>query len=1024
MKVLSYIYVLILLLVSHHIHASCGNINPQPAENLHGLTFRIGTEVDDMSSQVCDIESTVDVINTKIDHIIDGISFTISVTLTGEAVSGCDYLITQTQIPYVANKPGVHCLVENIHGGFAGAAAITITSSCVTLDMMDRFIDGEGTSLIGINVSGANDVIIKDGTIKNTTSNGIFIGSGVSGKERITVNNVHIANATSGAGIVINSGANMVFEGCNIYNCAAEGMQIFGTVTDLVIRACIASQNAADGFWVSSSSVNNCIFENTIAENNGADGFNISGSNCQITNCTSASNTSAGIRAAAGTSAQTLMVCNNLVYANGTDLVNVINSDLCLIPASDFKIAQHDIPLTIDTPGVWSVAEDLEFSSGTAITITTSYVTLDLYGHTIDAQHGGTLGVKVNAGAGNVIVQNGKIVNGFSFSTGIDFDGVRGSIRNIQINDFGNGISIGGNDNTVQECTVSNGTIGIAVTAAALRIIIQDCITQQNSNSGYFINTSSNDWCIADCKALSNAGGFVIAGDNGLMTACYAVGNSGTGFDIDGDNCQLRDSSAINNAVGIDGTGAVGLVVCNNIANNNGTDLINVPNSDLCDIADCGCDFEITQDDIPYTITQPGTYCVSELISFIGTGTAISIISDNVVLDLDNNIIQGDGSNNSFAISVVGEPSQAIIIQNGTIVNFDIGIYAFGGSFINELIGVTIQNITIQDVIRDGIRFTGGVSESIIQDCFVCNVADGNGISILNPSVFNLILNCNVELVGGTSVSEGNGFRDESVSNTYDGCFAGNCNRTGFYLNSSNSVIKNCQAIDCNQHGFHLAEDGDHLLIQNCTAKFCSLRGYFIEGPEVLMKECIADRCNDVGFVVDTANTRGDTTGTPQSNVCIEDCISFQNAVGGYEVRNILGQAEITSVDPVTITIGTFNIGQLPPFPGPAHTANSRGIILLRNECAGSPIDTSFLMRVSIADTIGSLGPVTVIFPIFPSIGSINSPAGFLIPNPFPSPGTWIASEATAFGVAITGIFTAIADGNVLKDFVWSSFPP
>ncbi|HRN78076.1 MAG TPA: right-handed parallel beta-helix repeat-containing protein [Candidatus Dependentiae bacterium] len=533
--------------------------------------FQVSNKI--IQSKVCEIEvdlaSDTDAILSAIDEI--DFNVIISVTLTGEAVSGCDYLITASQIPYIANRPGVHCLVENIQGGFVGAAAITITSSCVTLDMMDRFIDGEGTSLIGINVGGANDVTIKDGTIKNVTDTGIFIGTGASGKERITVSNVNIASAGA-SGVAISSGANIVLEGCNIYNCAANGMLIFGSAADLVIRACIASQNAADGFLVSSSSVNNCIFENTIAGNNGADGFDIRGNNCQIANCTSVSNASAGIRAATGTSAQTLEVCNNLVHNNGINLVNTIDGNLCKM-GCDFIIQQNDIPYTITVPGNYCLAESITVGASNGIIVAADDVTLDLKNKIIEGS--GTDMALVISGT-NVYVKDGLITN---FNNGISVESDAGFvlIENMIVNDCEtSGIIVSNIETNVNNCSVSGGGLfggivgrmqevndctiqniiatGLGIGSGAVSPVARNCTIQNIGGTGVAI--AVNNATVVN-TIVSNANlGFDVVTNNNTIENCTACDTSSHGFYVEGNDNIVVDS--ISNNSGLDGFHAEG----------------------------------------------------------------------------------------------------------------------------------------------------------------------------------------------------------------------------------------------------------------------------------------------------------------------------------------------------------------------------------------------------------------------------------------------------------------------------------
>ncbi len=87
-----------------------------------------------------------------------------------------------------------------------------------------------------------------------------------------------------------------------------------------------------------------------------------------------------------------------------------------------------------------------------------------------------------------------------------------------------------------------------------------------------------------ECNTNKNTGnGFRLSTNANALSGCIADNNSSDGFYISGSNCLMRDSSATNNSsAGIGGTGATNLELCNNIANANGTDLIDVSDSSLC----------------------------------------------------------------------------------------------------------------------------------------------------------------------------------------------------------------------------------------------------------------------------------------------------------------------------------------------------------------------------------------------------------------------------------------------------------
>lgn len=84
----------------------------------------------------------------------------------------------------------------------------------------------------------------------------------------------------------------------------------------------------------------------------------------------------------------------------------------------------------------------------------------------------------------------------------------------------------------------------------------------------------------------------------------------------------------------------------------------------------------IYQSDIPYVIAQSGTtYGIGENLSSEGTATVITVAAGvrDIVIDLHGHTITANGGSDA-AISINSQ-RQSIIVQNGTISGFNIGIY-------------------------------------------------------------------------------------------------------------------------------------------------------------------------------------------------------------------------------------------------------------------------------------------------------------------------------------------------------------
>lgn len=97
----------------------------------------------------------------------------------------CDPTVCIDRVPYVISKPGVYKLCKDVVYTQTNAAAITISSNNVTLDLGQHTIDLNYQGFVGIQIGNGSsvieDVTVKNGTIKNTiltqavaTSNDFF----------------------------------------------------------------------------------------------------------------------------------------------------------------------------------------------------------------------------------------------------------------------------------------------------------------------------------------------------------------------------------------------------------------------------------------------------------------------------------------------------------------------------------------------------------------------------------------------------------------------------------------------------------------------------------------------------------------------------------------------------------------------------------------------------------------------------------------------------------------------------------
>ncbi|MBN2378032.1 MAG: right-handed parallel beta-helix repeat-containing protein [Sedimentisphaerales bacterium] len=148
----------------------------------------------------------------------------------------------------------------------------------------------------------------------------------------------------------------------------------------------------------------------------------------------------------------------------------------------------------------------------------------------------------------------------------------------------------------------------------------------------------------------------------------------------------------------------------------------------------------ISQDDIPILISASGSYYLAENIT--AAATAIMIAVDDVTIDLMGFTLAGPDSGSNFGIYMVDRCN--VVIRNGTVRDFDIGIYEAGSS------GKDHQVIDVRAV-SNGLRgiFLKGDGH-LIRDCNVSN----NGTAATGASYVYGIYSFNNSKVIGNTVSE------------------------------------------------------------------------------------------------------------------------------------------------------------------------------------------------------------------------------------------------------------------------------
>lgn len=215
-------------------------------------------------------------------------------------------------------------------------------------------------------------------------------------------------------------------------------------------------------------------------------------------------------------------------------------------------------PFTIDTPGSYYLTGNLHVSSGDAITITSSQVTLDLNGFTISsssnpASGSGVLisntcvGVTISNGhiAGNVVYTAGTFA-GEGFDNGIAYvsGGVPRSIRVTGVSVrgcFRDGISVNPRDTNFQESSVEHCLVAtVGGNGIVAGRVAHSTATECGSYGISALGTGSN--CRGESVSLAMGAGVTAI----VASNCHGTSVTGRGI----------DASTAENCYGISGSGS------------------------------------------------------------------------------------------------------------------------------------------------------------------------------------------------------------------------------------------------------------------------------------------------------------------------------------------------------------------------------------------------------------------------------------------------------------------------------------
>jgi parallel beta-helix repeat protein len=274
------------------------------------------------------------------------------------------------KLPVTLNWP---CYAR-LAGSLGGPDGIIIMTNGVTLDLGGHTLDGRGVGTTGILLSGAHDVVIRNGVIRGWSSFGVNGSNSEFGRVE------EVEFTRNGTGLRLSEGA--MVSHCRFIRNIAKGTQCGHAST---ITHCEAVENGEEGIQVGFG----CLISHCVARENTGDGI-ATGVGCEVTQCTANNNGDTGIRVSNA----------SFVHHNNAAL----NSDGIAASANGSRIEDNNITYNTGVGIIVSADRNIIIRNTAGQNSGGNY----------DIAAGNATGILVNATAGGAIANSNPWVN-FSF---------------------------------------------------------------------------------------------------------------------------------------------------------------------------------------------------------------------------------------------------------------------------------------------------------------------------------------------------------------------------------------------------------------------------------------------------------------------------------------------------------------------------------------------------------------------------------------------------------------------------------
>ena len=452
------------------------------------------------------------------------------------------------------------------------------------------------------------------------------------------------------------------------------------------------------------------------------------------------------------------------------------------------------------------------------------------------------IGIAAEGGAG-LIVNNVQI---FNAAGGVVVEGVAGvvisNVVGTGIGAVGGIVAGAGAVDVVVINSIINGAAGAAFYTNILNTIFNNCIAINSTVAGFSIDAGAIGAILKLCTAMNNEIGLLINATAENVEVVDSTINNNTSVDIE-DNST---SSNITN---------VNINTVQHMFSSNVVTTFNQSNFNVTGV----------------TITVPGTYIVEQDITSVASGFVITIESNDVILDLGGQTINGGAISGGIVVNNVSN----VTIRNGNIINT-----SDNSIQINNCSGTVINNINtdgITTINTTSIAINNSTS-TVIENTNVNNNSGGSGYSISNSS--------------DTTIQNSSGCGSSSSSSSFPFGIISSV------LSDATSIL---DSVLCSKPSFPfpeigIAAEGGAGLIVNNVQIFNAAGGVVVEGVAgVVISNVVGTGIGAVGGIVAGAGAvdvvvinsiingaAGAAFYTNILNTIFNNCIAINSTVAGF----------------------------------------------------------------------------------------------------------------------------------------------